>query len=124
MPRRPRSQVRGILRLPLLLLIWGIFAIAMWIPAIHAVLVDDHQTSQSFFYSGIVGLTFVTFIALSVANRVPRYGMPGQLMTLLATFVFLPTHIYQIHTPHNTRHTRNTHNTHSNTTHATYMQHT
>ena len=49
MKRRPLSQVRGILRLPLLLLIWGVFAIAMWIPAVYAVIVDDHQTSQSFF---------------------------------------------------------------------------
>ncbi len=91
--RRPRSQVRGVLRLPLLLLIWGIFALSMWIPAIHAVFVDDHHTSQSFFYAGIAGLMLVTFIGLSVANRVPRYGMPGQLMTLLATFVFLPLYL-------------------------------
>ncbi|NIZ14693.1 TrkH family potassium uptake protein [Phaeobacter sp. HF9A] len=88
--RRPRSQVRGVLRLPLLLLIWAIFALAMWVPAIHAALSKDHSTAQSFFYAGIVGLMIVTFIGLSLANRVPRYGMPGQLMTLLATFVFLP----------------------------------
>ncbi len=81
------------MRLPLLLLIWGVFALAMWIPAVHAVLVNDHQTSQSFFYAGVVGLVLVTFIGLSVANRVPRYGMPGQLMTLLATFVFLPLYL-------------------------------
>lgn len=93
MARRPRSQVRGILRLPLLLLIWGIFALSMWVPAIHAVVVNDHQTSQSFFYAGIAGLMIVTFIGLSVANRVPRYGMPGQLMTLVATFVFLPLYL-------------------------------
>jgi len=93
MIRRPLKQVRGVLRLPLLLLIWGVFAIAMWIPAVHAVIVDDHQTSQSFFYSGIVGLTLVAFVGLSVSNRVPRYGMPGQLMTLLATFVLLPLYL-------------------------------
>lgn len=90
MARRPRAQVRGILRLPLLLLIWGVFSLAMWLPAGYAALSNDHQTSQSFFYAGMVGMLLVTLIGLSLSNRVPRYGMPGQLMTLLATFVFLP----------------------------------
>ncbi|MVO14438.1 TrkH family potassium uptake protein [Parasedimentitalea huanghaiensis] len=80
----------GILRLPLFLLIFGIAALAMWVPAIHAVVLDDHPTSRSFFYSGIVGLMLVTFIGLSLSNRVPRYGMLGQLLSLLATFSVLP----------------------------------
>lgn len=80
----------GLLRLPLLLLIWGGFSLAMWVPALHALFVDDHQTSQSFFYAGLAGVVLVAFIGLSVANRAPRYGMPGQLMTLLATFIFVP----------------------------------
>jgi len=80
----------GILRLPLFLLIWGIAALAMWVPATHAVILNDHPTSRSFFYSGIVGLMLVTLIGLSLSNRVPRYGMLGQLLSLLATFAILP----------------------------------
>ena len=79
-----------ILRLPLFLLIWGIASVSMWLPATHALVLDDHPTSQSFFYSGIVGLMLVTFIGLSMGNRVPRYGMLGQLLSLLATFAVLP----------------------------------
>lgn len=90
MPRRRRQNQPGLLRLPLLLLIWGGFSLAMWVPAVYALVGNDHKVSQSFFYSGLLGMMMVAFVALSVSNRSPRYGMPGQLMTLLATFVFLP----------------------------------
>ena len=65
-----KATPHGILRLPLFLLIWGIAALAMWVPATHAVILDDHPTSRSFFYSGIVGLILVTLIGLSLSNRV------------------------------------------------------
>ncbi|MBT8154394.1 TrkH family potassium uptake protein [Epibacterium ulvae] len=87
---RKRQRTRGILRLPLFLLLWGVASLAMWVPAIHALILDDHPTSRSFFYAGIVGMMLVTLIGLSMGNRVPRYGMPGQLLSLLATFVLLP----------------------------------
>lgn len=87
---RRKTTAPGILRLPLFLLIWGIASLAMWVPAIHSVVLNDHPTSQSFFYSGIVGLMIVTLIGLSLGNRVPRYGMLGQLLSLLATFAVLP----------------------------------
>ena len=93
MSRRSRPRGPRLLRLPLLLLIWGGFAISMWVPAVHALIADDHKTSQSFFYAGLLGLMMVSFIGLSVAHHTPRYGMPGQLMTLLATFVFLPMYL-------------------------------
>ncbi|WP_226892645.1 TrkH family potassium uptake protein [Phycobacter azelaicus] len=80
----------GLLRLPLFLLIWGIACIAMWIPAVHAVVLNDHPTSQSFFFSGLLGLFAVAVIALALGNRKPRFGMPGQLLSLLATFAVLP----------------------------------
>lgn len=78
------------LRLPLFLLIWSIASAAMWIPAAHALALNDHATSRAFFYTGILGLFFVALAGLSLGNRVPRYGMPGQLLSLLATFVILP----------------------------------
>lgn len=87
---RRSQRPRGILRLPLFLLIWSIASLAMWIPALHALVLNDHPTSQAFFYTGILGLFLVTLMGLSLGNRVPRYGMPGQLLSLLATFVVLP----------------------------------
>ncbi|KIC22360.1 TrkH family potassium uptake protein [Leisingera sp. ANG-Vp] len=88
--RRPVQAPIGVLRLPLFLLIWGIFALAMWLPAVHALVLDDHHTSRSFFYAGVAGLMLVVLVGLSIGNKVPRYGMPGQLLSLLATFTVLP----------------------------------
>ncbi|MBY6065530.1 TrkH family potassium uptake protein [Leisingera aquaemixtae] len=88
--RRVVQAPIGVMRLPLFLLIWGIASLAMWLPAIHALVLDDHHTSQSFFYSGLAGMIVVVLIALSLGSRVPRYGMPGQLLSLLATFTVLP----------------------------------
>ncbi|MEP2715668.1 potassium transporter TrkG [Pseudophaeobacter sp.] len=89
MGRRNKTPNR-LLRLPLFLLIWSLVSLAMWIPAAHALALDDHPTSRAFFYSGVLGLFFVALAGLSLGNRVPRYGMPGQLLSLLATFVILP----------------------------------
>lgn len=86
--RNPKSA--GLLRLPLFLLILSIASLSMWIPAIFALVLDDHVTSRAFFYTGILGLFLVALVGLSLGHRVPRYGMPGQLLSLLATFVVLP----------------------------------
>ncbi|UWR81714.1 TrkH family potassium uptake protein [Phaeobacter inhibens] len=89
--RKPsQERTRGLFRLPLFLLILLVTALAMWVPAIHALILDDHQTSRSFFYSGVVGLMVVVLVGLSMGNRVPRYSMPGQLTSLLASFAVLP----------------------------------
>ncbi|WP_120635589.1 TrkH family potassium uptake protein [Ruegeria sp. EL01] len=88
---RARTQKVGLLRrLPLFLLIWGCVALAMWIPAIYALALDDHDTSRSFFYSGILGLFLVATIALASSSRMPRRGTLGQLAVLLGCFTVLP----------------------------------
>ncbi|KIC44528.1 potassium transporter TrkH [Ruegeria sp. ANG-S4] len=88
---RVREQRFGVLRrLPLLLMIWGITSLAMWVPAIYALALDDHDTSRSFFYSGLLGLFVVTLIAVAQMNRIPRRGTLGQLAVLLASFTILP----------------------------------
>ncbi len=88
---RVRPQRVGVLRrLPLFLLIWGCVSVSMWIPAIFALVLDDHDTSRSFFYSGLLGLFLVATIALAASNRVPRRGTLGQLAVLLGCFTILP----------------------------------
>ncbi|WP_170788678.1 TrkH family potassium uptake protein [Ruegeria lacuscaerulensis] len=91
---RARTQRIGLVRrLPLFLLIWAIAALSMWIPAIYALVLDDHDTSRSFFYSGFLGLFIVAIIALASSNRVPRRGTLGQLAVLLACFTVLPLYL-------------------------------
>ncbi len=79
-----------LLRLPLSLLIWGIASASMFVPASLAVVKDNHPASQSFFYSGLLGLVCVSFIALSLAGRAPKFGALGQLLSLLFAFAVLP----------------------------------
>ncbi len=88
---RVTTQKVGLLqRLPLFLLIWGIVAMSMWLPAIYALVLDDHDTSRSFFYSSVLGLFLASTIALASSNRVPRRGTLGQLAVLLGCFTILP----------------------------------
>jgi trk system potassium uptake protein TrkH len=88
--RKSRAQTGALMRMPLFLLIWGIAALSMYVPAAFAVVQNDHPTSQSFFYAGTLGLTCVTMIAIALNARRPRYGSLGQLLSLFATFAVLP----------------------------------
>lgn len=88
--RGGKANISVLARMPLFLVIWGISALSMWIPASYALVLDQHRVGQSFFYSGIIGLICVTLIALAMGNRTPKYGLLGQLLTLLATFSVLP----------------------------------
>ncbi len=90
MIRTQTQQIRLVRRLPLFLLIWGVVSLSMWIPAIYALALDDHETSRSFFYSGLLGLFVVASVALASSNRVPRRGTLGQLAVLLGCFTVLP----------------------------------
>lgn len=87
---RARSKSGILTRLPLFLLIWGIASVSMYVPAIYAVVQDNHPASQSFFYAGTLGLMLVTMVALARASRASRHGTLGQLLALLATFALLP----------------------------------
>jgi trk system potassium uptake protein TrkH len=90
MARVVTARIGVLRRLPLFLLIWGISALSMWVPAGYALALDDHDTSRSFLYSGLLGLFLVSAIALAASNRVPRRGTLGQLAVLLGCFTVLP----------------------------------
>ncbi|WP_425046317.1 TrkH family potassium uptake protein [Primorskyibacter sp. S87] len=87
---RMQVQPGPIMRLPLFLLIWGVAALSMLLPSIHALVRDNHDVSRAFFYSSILGVFVVAMIGLSLGARRPRYGSLGQLLSLLGTFSVLP----------------------------------
>jgi trk/ktr system potassium uptake protein len=87
---RGKAQSGALMRLPLFLLIWGISSVAMYVPALHALVRGDIDTAGSFFFAATLGLIGVTLIALALGARTPRYGTLGQLLSLLATFALLP----------------------------------
>ncbi len=86
-----QSKPSLVMRLPLFLMIWGVAALSMWLPAIHAEIRRNHAVSQSFFFAGLLGLVGVTLIALAMGgDRRSRHGSLGQLLVLLGTFAVLP----------------------------------
>mgnify|MGYP001082455731 CR=1 FL=1 len=85
-----RSKSSFLTRLPLFLLVWGIASLSMYVPAIYAVVQDNHPASRSFFYAGTLGLIFVTMVVLARASHKSRHGTLGQLLALLGTFALLP----------------------------------
>jgi trk system potassium uptake protein TrkH len=86
-----RGKQTGFLAgLPLGLLVWGVFSLAMWLPAIHALVRNRHAVSRAFFYTGLTGVIFVALIGLTLYGRKSRRGVPGQLLVVLATFAVLP----------------------------------
>ena len=76
--------------LPFLVILMGIGAAAMFLPAVHALVVSDHRVARAFFYSGLLFLVLASFIAVATSNRpAPRNGR-SHLLALAATYTVLP----------------------------------
>ncbi|MEM0947653.1 MAG: potassium transporter TrkG [Pseudomonadota bacterium] len=76
--------------LPLIVLIMGIGAASMFVPAIHASIVDDHFTARVFFYYAIFFLVLFAMIAFATSGRKIRRQARSHLIALLATFTVMP----------------------------------
>lgn len=74
----------------LFILIFGAAATSMLIPALHGGTAGFMETAQVFLYTGLFGLVIFGMIVLSQLGRKPRHGTVGNLMSIFATFVFLP----------------------------------
>ncbi len=86
-----KSHIRAeILQLPLFLLIFGVFAASMIIPAFYAAVTRDLLASRAFLYACLLGMVVFTLIAIAHSGRRARHGALGPLMSLFSSFVFLP----------------------------------
>ncbi|MDX5400901.1 MAG: TrkH family potassium uptake protein [Rhodobacterales bacterium] len=75
---------------PLLILLIGIAGLAMYLPAIHATVLQSHGEARAFFYSGTLTLTIVTLVAIAMASKPrPRSSMRN-LAALVVAFTILP----------------------------------
>ncbi len=82
--------MQALIRLPLIVLIAGVGALAMLVPATVAAAAEDFETARPFFYGAILFLTLCALLGLATAQYVPRNGARSHLLALLATFVVLP----------------------------------
>lgn len=76
--------------LPIFLMIFGLAALSMLVPAVHATAVGDQFIARTYLYSALLGMITFALIALAHAGRKPRHGTLGPLMSLFSALVFLP----------------------------------
>jgi trk system potassium uptake protein TrkH len=74
---------------PFFVLLMGIGALAMVVPAIHALSIENYAVARSFFYSALLFLVLTLFIGLATANYKSTLAR-GYLVSLLAAFLVLP----------------------------------
>ena len=79
-----------IVRLPFFVVLMGLGAIAMVVPAIHGAVTEDFNTMRVFFYGFILFLLLTLIIGLATAGYAPKNVARSQLVGLLSAFTVLP----------------------------------
>jgi len=76
--------------LPFFVVLMGLGALAMLVPAIHAVVLDDYVTMRVFFYGAVLFSILTLMIGLTTISYAPENVARSQLMALFASFTALP----------------------------------
>lgn len=84
------SFAASVLKLPLFLLLFGVFSLAMLVPAVYGGVLRDFDTARAFLHSSILGMSLFAMIGLAHAGRDPRHGALGPLVSLFCAFLLLP----------------------------------
>ncbi len=80
-----------LVRLPLILVLAGIASLSMFVPALHALMMDEHTVSRSFAYSGALGLVTIGLVGLAMGGNARREASDlDNLMSLCLAFAALP----------------------------------
>lgn len=75
---------------PLIVNLMGIGAVAMYVPAIYAVVGRDWPVARAYFYSGTIFLVLSAMMAMATANYAPKRQARDYLLGLLAALTVLP----------------------------------
>jgi trk system potassium uptake protein TrkH len=84
-----------ILRFPLILILAGLAALLMFLPAIDAAMRGNSQVARAFLYSGGLGLAAVICLGLAISNRVATREPTDvqNLASLLLAYLVLPLYL-------------------------------
>ena len=82
--------MQWIVRLPFFVVLMGLGALAMLLPAAHASVMEDFHTMRVFFYGFILFSLLTLTIGLATAGYEPNSVARSQLVGLLAAFTVLP----------------------------------
>ncbi len=77
-------------RVPLLVVLATIVTLSMMVPALHALVRDDHPESRAFFYASLLLTAFVAAIGTATARRRSQNITRSHLIALLSAFTLLP----------------------------------
>ena len=82
--------MRRILDLPLLVILMGIGALAMYVPALHAYLHRSYDVARAFFYPATLFSVLVVLIGIATQANRPGNTSRSHLLALVATYSLLP----------------------------------
>jgi len=82
--------MQWIVRLPFFVVLMGLGALAMLLPAAHAAVMEDFNTMRVFFYGFILFSVLTLLIGLATAGYSPASVARSQLVGLLSAFSILP----------------------------------
>jgi trk system potassium uptake protein TrkH len=82
--------MRRLLKLPFLVILMGIGALAMYLPAAQAYAAGQPRVGQPFFYCGTLLLVLTAMVALATAHVRPRNVSHSHLTALVAAYALLP----------------------------------
>lgn len=83
-------MMRKILELPLLVLLMGVGALAMLVPAIHAWAVRDWNSARAFLFPSLLFLVLTVLVGISMAARRGANPARSHLLAMLGTYALLP----------------------------------
>lgn len=76
--------------LPLMVVLLGIAALAMYLPAMHALALREHAVARAFFYSGTFLLMLIAMLGVATANARARNLQRRYLWTVVGAYLLLP----------------------------------
>ncbi|MGI3210883.1 TrkH family potassium uptake protein [Roseovarius tibetensis] len=84
-----------LLSFPLILILAGLAALMMFLPALDALMRDDTSVARAFFYSGLLGLATFLMIGLAMSGRGSARDMSDtqNLAALLMAYILLPLYL-------------------------------
>ena len=92
-------MIERLLQYPLIMILAGLMSLAMLIPALHALWLDDHEVSRGFLYSGVLGLFFLLISGLAMSGKIwmvnsdiANLGHLFLAYTALPLFLAIPFH--------------------------------
>jgi len=76
--------------LPLIIILMGIGALAMYVPAIYGAASRDWDSARTFLYSGTIFLALTAMLGIATASVTPKRQARSHLLALLGGFSVLP----------------------------------